>query len=328
MERPVFVIGCPRSGTTLLHHMLLSAGGFAIYDTESNVFNMLVPTFGDLRLERNRRRLLDAWLNSHLFRASGLERETLRQRLLDEGRSGGSFLRILMEEIARAQRVNRWVEHSPSHLFHVAEIRQAFPEALFVHVIRDGRDVAVSLGKMGWFQKLPLANHDGVLAAGIFWQWMAGWGRKCGSTLGPNYAEVRYEELVQQPRAALKRLEQFIQHDLDYDQIQRTAIGSVKKPNTSFLSERDTGAFNPLERWKRDLTPRQLLELEFVTGELLQELGYSLASAGAPSPISTISLTALRHLYIGYFNVLLWLKQNTPLHRYFASRNIDYRLSH
>src|SRR5713226_65909 len=70
-KAPVFVLGCPRSGTTVLYHMLLSAGGFAVYRAESNVFNLLVPRFGDLRSEKNRRRLLDYWLRSKLFHVSG-----------------------------------------------------------------------------------------------------------------------------------------------------------------------------------------------------------------------------------------------------------------
>jgi hypothetical protein len=60
---PVFVVGCPRSGTTLLYNMLLSSGGFAVYLAESNVFNLLVPRFGDLSVRANRERLMDAWLS-------------------------------------------------------------------------------------------------------------------------------------------------------------------------------------------------------------------------------------------------------------------------
>src|SRR6266567_4938041 len=81
---PVFVLGSPRSGTTLLYDMLLSAGGFAVYLAESNVFNLLAPRFGDLSSPANRERLLDAWLGSKLYRASGLEAERVRQRVLLE----------------------------------------------------------------------------------------------------------------------------------------------------------------------------------------------------------------------------------------------------
>jgi len=79
---PVFVLGCPRSGTTLLYHMLLSAGDFAVYRAESQVFNLLEPRFGDLRVERNRRRMFQAWKNSSLFTKTGLEAGPIEQELI------------------------------------------------------------------------------------------------------------------------------------------------------------------------------------------------------------------------------------------------------
>src|SRR5258707_12157968 len=99
----VFVLGSPRSGTTLLYDMLLSAGEFAVYLAESNVFNLLVPRFGDLSVRSNREKLLQSWLNSKLFRASGLDAQHMHDRILDECRNGGDFLRILMGEICSSQ---------------------------------------------------------------------------------------------------------------------------------------------------------------------------------------------------------------------------------
>src|ERR1700722_6655467 len=83
---PVFVLGSPRSGTTLLYDMLLSAGGFAVYLAESNLFNLLVPRFGDLSVRSNRKKLLQSWLNSKLFRASGVDAQRIHDRILDECR--------------------------------------------------------------------------------------------------------------------------------------------------------------------------------------------------------------------------------------------------
>src|ERR1700722_9515566 len=91
---PVFVLGCPRSGTTVLYHMLLSAGDFAVYRTESNVFNLLVPRFRGMRSPADRKELLEVWLRSKLFRVSGLDAGEIRARIMDECRSGGDFLRI------------------------------------------------------------------------------------------------------------------------------------------------------------------------------------------------------------------------------------------
>src|SRR5947208_12229072 len=104
-KAPVFVLGCPRSGTTVLYHMLLSAGNFAVYRAESNVFSVLQPRFGDLRLERNRGELLQYWLKSKLFQVSGLDASAISDKILRDCHGAGDFLRIVMEETARVQGV-------------------------------------------------------------------------------------------------------------------------------------------------------------------------------------------------------------------------------
>ena len=140
---PVFVLGSVRSGTTLLYHMMLSAGDFAVYRTESNVFNLLEPRFGDLSVRKNKQRLMEAWLASKLFTLSGLDGQEITEKVLDECQNGGDFLRIIMEAMARQQGVRRWADCTPEHLLHLPRIKQLIPEALIIHVIRDGRDVAL-----------------------------------------------------------------------------------------------------------------------------------------------------------------------------------------
>ena len=325
MKRPVFIIGSPRSGTTLLYDMLQSAGGFARYPAESNVFNMLVPTFGRLKSHIDKQRLLQAWLRSALFRATHLEPVHINQELM-RCSSGGEFLNVLMEAIAQDQGVERWADQTPSHLLHIPEIRQAFPEALFVHMIRDGRDVALSLGKPGWVRPLPGQRHNLRTAAAMYWAWMVRKGRQYGQTVKPDYLEIRYEDLVQSPHVTLRRLADFIGHELDYDKIQQNPIGSVRKPNTSFTTERAAGAFNPVARWKRALGSDELSVLEFLIGDLLTELDYPLAGSSTKDTVA--DLHRLRSLYPKYYEFLLWMKKHTPLHKYFASRDLDHRMFH
>ena len=150
---PVFVLGCVRSGTTLLYHMLLSAGGVAVYRAESNAINLLEPRFGDLSIRRNKEKLMEAWLNSKLFRVSGLHAESIRAKVIAECKNGGDFLRIVMGEVARSQNVGRWADCTPEHLLYLPRIKETIPNALIVHIIRDGRDVALSTAKLGYVQR-------------------------------------------------------------------------------------------------------------------------------------------------------------------------------
>jgi hypothetical protein len=312
---PVFVLGCPRSGTTLLYHMLLSAGDFVVYRAESHVFSVLEPRFGDLGREANRLKLLDEWQKTELFQRTGLERDEVRDEVRRNCRNGGDFLRIVMEAMARRQGVKRWADCTPEHLLYLKEIKRAIPQAIIVHIIRDGRDVALSLEKQAWIRPLPWDHRNTLEAAAMYWQWLVLKGREQGRNLGPDYKEVRYEDLVGSPGEVLKELGDFIEQDLDYDKIERVAIGSVSEPNSSFAHEMKAGA-SPVGRWKTALTARQQERVDALLGETLRELGYSPDDRGAPARAD--SLVWKRSLYRSYFDAKLALKKQ-GLFRMFVS---------
>lgn len=313
-KAPVFVLGCPRSGTTLLYHMLLSSGGFAIYETESEAFGLLGRRFGNLRRRRNRERLLDTWFRSKLFRRSGLERQEIEPRILSECLNAGDFLRMLMEAIARKQGVERWAETTPEHLLYLPVIKKLIPEALIIHVIRDGRDVALSLDKIGWIRPLPGDRSRSLLAAALFWKWMVKRGRSCGRELGADYTEVHYEQLVASPQEALSRLGVFIEHDVDYGRIQQVALGSVRNPNSSFKTDREGKDLSPIGRWKAMLSPAQMAVLESAIGDLLGELGYTLATPPRTA-VAGSRIALMRAVYPALFGLKFWLRSRTPISR-------------
>jgi len=196
----------PRSGTTLLYDMLLSAGGFAVYLAESNVFNVLALRFGDLAERSNREKLLGVWLGSKLFRATGLSRQLIEQKVLDECHDAGDFLRIVMSEIARSQGMQRWAENSPECLLHLPLIKQLIPDALVIHIIRDGRDVATSLEKVRYVHPFPWEERQNLIGSGVYWEWIVQRGRAHGKQLGKDYLEVRFEDLIASPQETLNRV--------------------------------------------------------------------------------------------------------------------------
>ena len=310
--RPVFVIGCHRSGTNLLYDTLLSAGGFAVYRGYLPVYKMLIPRFGDLSEPTNRSIMMNAWVRSKGFRRSGLDAERLTARVQDECSSGGDFIRIVMSEIARNQNVARWALYDPDNLLCIPRIRADIPEALFVHIIRDGRDVALSLSKMGGFKPLPWNQAAGLLPTALYWEWMVRRGRQHGLRIPDDYIEVRYEELVSDPRATVRKLGEFLDHDLDYDCIQKTSLGRLRDPNSSFGQENEQRS--PLNRWSAKLSRSEVMSLEATVGELLKELGYSLSSPGG-APKSGFAEKAMRAFYFSLLNTKLWLKTQTPAGR-------------
>jgi LPS sulfotransferase NodH len=303
---PVFVVGCPRSGTTLLYNMLQSSGGFAVYLAESNVFNLLVPRFGDLSVRANREKLMDAWLQSKLFRASFLDAHEIRAKVLSECGNGGDFLRLVMQEIARAQGVHRWADNSPEELLHAVTIKKTLPDALFIHMIRDGRDVSLSLDARPhkWIRPFRWDRENSLLVTGIFWEWMVQGGRAQGRKLGGDYMEVRFEDLQADPRATLGKIGEFIQHDLDYEHILRVGIGSVSEPNTSFKD--DSGG--PVGRWKKKISPGKLAMFEGLVGSTLRDLDYPLANS--ETAVDRIAVMRMRTLYRAYLDAKFRFKNS------------------
>jgi hypothetical protein len=309
---PVFVLGSPRSGTTLLYDMLLSAGGFAVYLAESNVFNLLVPHFGDLRSRANRERLLEAWLDSKLFRASGLDADLIRQRILQDCHTGADFLRIVMGEICTLQGVRRWAENSPEAMLYLPLIKQLIPEALVIHIIRDGRDVATSLGRLRYVRAFPWETRHSLVGCGLYWEWIVQQGRRFGRSVGADYMEVHFEDLLAQPAETLGQISRFIEQPLDYELIRSVAYGSVSKPNTSFRAEASNVEFNPVGRWKKSFSAEQLRRFEQLVGATLQELGYTLATGGVCKELN-FALQATRLLHRTYFTGKLAYKNSRIL---------------
>jgi hypothetical protein len=294
--------------------MLLSAGDFAVYESETHVFDMLMPRFNGLRRRADREEMLRYWLSSEYFRRSGLRPEELRDRILDECRNGGDFLRMLMGTIATKQGARRWANTTPTYLGHVEEIKRAIPDALFIHMIRDGRDVALSMAEQGWIRPLPWNRGGRLLAAGLAWEWLIDCGRPSLQGLPSDAIEVHYEDLIQSPQDTLDRVGDFIQHDLNYERILAKGIGSVIKPNTSF--DRDRG-FNPIGRWKK-CKPEELSILESGIGRQLERLGYPRA---APKELRQKHawVPIERAVYRTKFTIRIWLKLRTPLGRKFTN---------
>jgi hypothetical protein len=318
----VFVVGCPRSGTTLLYHMLLSAGNFAIYRAESQVFNLLEPRFGDLSRAHNRRKLLEAWCNSSLFAKTGLDGVALQKKIMAECRNGGDFLRLVMEAMAHHQGVERWADNTPEHVLYLDRIKATIPNALVIHVIRDGRDVALSLEKQKWIHPFPWEKEKGLEVAALYWEWIVQRGRKYGEALGSDYAEIRYEDLVERTRDVLAWLSDFVGQELNYELIQKVAVGSVGRPNTSFSDQSATVESTPVGRWKTSLDTRRLSGLEELIGMTLEEMGYELRTPGAGKGRG--SAARMRSVYRSYFALKLRLKKDMPMARVFASRDLSW----
>ena len=307
-------MGCHRSGTNLLYDMLLSAGGFAIYRGYLPIYKTLIPRFGSMSSRENRKKIIEVWLRSKGFRRTGLDPEKTSSAILDNCRTGADFIRTVMDDVARTQGAQRWAVYDPDNVLHMERVKADLPNALFVHIIRDGRDIALSLKKMGGFTPLPWDRSQtrSLVATALYWEWMVGKGRQHGRNLGDDYLEIHFEDLIQNPRETLNRLGVFIDHDLDFDRIRNAGLGSLSETNSSFREEGNTEKIKPIGRWKERLSRDDVAAIEGTVGSCLEENGYALTIPESERK----SWSGMRAVYPTFLNSKLWLKMNTPAGRF------------
>ena len=315
MKRPVFVVGCPRSGTTLLYSMLVAAGGFAFYRKETHLF-VVAHRFPQLVTDRARARFVEEFLAGYLGHVPGLDIEPIVRQAMAGCGTPADFLPRLMDGVARVQRVERWVEATPAHVLYLREIKRTVPDALIVHVIRDGRDCALSLDRQGWLPSCPWDSS--VAVAALYWEWMVRAGQASGRLFPQDYLEVRFEDLIDAPAETLRRVGLFIDHDLSHDRILKNPVHAMYVPNTSFGRNINGARFDPVGRWRTPDAAPLVRSCERVVGPFLKALGYGVAK----DTQDRVRAPFTRAAYLNYFRLKHAAKAHTPIGRLVTSARV------
>ena len=130
----------------------------------------------------------------------------------------------------------------------------------------------------------------------------------------PSSVEIRYEDLVGNPRETLAQLGRFLDHDLEYERIRTASLGRLRETNSSFREEGVPEMIKPVNRWKERLSPANIIALEAAIGLYLTELGYPLTTTAEQRAQATRG-RLMRSVYPMFLNAKLWLKTETPVGR-------------
>jgi LPS sulfotransferase NodH len=276
---PLFVLGVRRSGTTLLRVMLDRHSKLAIPDE-----SYFIPQLADRhRGPVDVAAFVDDLRRIGTLREWDVDVDAVAARL-QPGLAPGDAIAAVYLTYAAAQGKERWGDKTPLYMEHLATIDRLFPDAVYVHLIRDGRDAAVSFLEMpaGVVTETWAHPRD---AAGFACQWRAevSKARALGRRAGPRYLEVRYEALVADPEGELRRICAHV--GLDFEPAMLAPGGHVPdKPHQQSLKRPPTVG---LRDWRTEMTPADARVSSAVAGDLLAELGY-------PDPGATTSRGKLR----------------------------------
>jgi hypothetical protein len=222
--------------------------------------------------------------------------EDVRARLRP-GMPVGEAVAAVFEVYAERQGKRRWGDKTPAYMQHLDLLERLFPEALYTHLVRDGRDAAISFLSMPEGIVTKTWAHPRS-AADFACQWRAEVtaARALGARAGGRYLELRYEELVAAPEKELRRICDFA--NLVYEPGMLDYPGAVdvsQKPHQQSLTRPPTAG---LRDWRTELSQDDVAAFEAVAGDLLRDLGYE--AVGSP----TLSGRARRSWYAS--RVVAW----------------------
>lgn len=180
----------------------------------------------------------------------------------------------------------RFGDKTQSYIHDLPLLAELFPEAKFVHAVRDGRNVA-----------LAHAKGEKIEQVAVSWSKRVTSGRRAGEELGPDrYIESRYEDLIDDTEASVRRLCEFLGLPFDSAML-RYYERADSLVATTAVPERHLDIYKPptkgLQDWNRDLTPGQVARFEAIAGEALDLLGYERAQ---PKPPMSARISAWGHL--------------------------------
>lgn len=264
-----FLVGCPRSGLTLVRAMVESHPDLALAPESKFLLKAVPGRSGGFTPGH----FVEQVFADEQFRRWGLSRTAVELSFhATPPRDYVDAVRHVYTLWAAQWGKVRYGDKTGDHVLSLGPITALFPEARVIHLIRDGRDVAASFMELGW--------SENIEQAALHWRQRVLKGRQAGEILGRDrYLELRYEDLVTRTEDTLHRLCGHISLPFDRAMLNhQRAAGLVAR--TEPLANRNRYLGRPvmprLRDWRRDLPPAAVDRFEVVAGDLLAELDYEL----------------------------------------------------
>ncbi|MDX1512725.1 MAG: sulfotransferase [Gammaproteobacteria bacterium] len=277
-ERPIFIIGSERSGTTLIMAVLGTHPRLAVPEVAWYYprFRPYLFTYGDLGEIENFRTLVHEMAHGLRTPYWGMKvnpaafGDEIVTSAVDIEQSFAGVYAAMFERYARETGKPRWGEKTPYNLFYVGEILEDFPDAQFVFIYRDGRDVCAEFLDAAF-------GPTNIYSASELWKMGQDAAKPWRNRLsGDQWLDVRYEDFVRDPAGGLKKICAFLGEDfagemLDFHTTETARRRGRTRDNRALaepISEKHVGIYREL------LSIRDQRILSWVAGETLEEYGY------------------------------------------------------
>lgn len=258
---PIFLTGFSRSGTTWVNELFRQYfnAGFVNEGQFIIAFGRRLSRYGDITNVKHRQTLIRDLRRDEFF--SILQRNyTVNVDWKRVGACQPTFAAIVLDiltQIAEKTGKLRIGSKYPAFGRHLTLLNLLFPDCRVVHVIRDGRDCALSQKRVVW-------GHQNAYTAAVHWCGYLSKAREGAQCMPGRYLEVRYEDLLAKPLPSMARLEEFV-------------TGAPAGPATErFMRDAQKLRTGKIEGWRRSMSPRDQAIFEGVAAREMRQHGYAL----------------------------------------------------
>ena len=299
---PIFIVGASRSGTTMLR-LLLNAHSRIGVPKEFSYFASIpehwLQSWHHVPVPANEYRqfIREHLFREHVLREAGTDADIVLERILSSADSRDLSIpyRLMLEAYADTEGKPRWGEKTPINLFYCDVLYQMFPDAKFIHLVRDPRAVVRSANN---FPRLP----DDTLINATNWQHFMEKGHKrlVESVPSAQQYTLRYEDLTSDPEPVAQKICQFINEPFDacmldfhkesssYMPSSLGELGGNRKVTQPIYSDKQA-------KWRIDLSEHEIGIVELICREYMRDFGYE--PTGAQLQWSALANLWLKYIY-------------------------------
>jgi hypothetical protein len=298
----LFIVGCPRSGTTLLRRIVDAHPEVAITKETHWIVQLLEDGHAAPTEPPVSPQLLERLVSHRRFARLKLDPRRLERLVAhEEPVSYAEFVTAVYDLFGELRGKRLVGDKTPRYVRHIPTLHSLWPRAKFVHLIRDGRDVCLSVRNWNkdkrFVTRISTFEEDPVSTIALWWEQLVRLGREAGAELPADlYQEVRYERLVAEPAVECRGLCQFL--GVPYDERMLRFHEGRTKDDPQLDAKRAWRPITPgLRSWRTEMAGGDIERFEAVAGDLLGELGYA-RRAPEPAPAARTRAESVRDSYV------------------------------
>ena len=277
-SQPIFIVGVPRSGTTLITSMLSAHPRIAI-SPETHFLNYWMQRYShlDVRVPQDFKIFWQALNESERFSYFGVSPEATLARIQAHNELDyKTIFTSMLQEYALKMKKPRWGEKTPKHYKYVNRLLEWYPEARVIWMLRDPRAVVASLLKVDWADSHDYVNSErwSHSLRSFEQQW----------STDPRVQLIQYEALVAEPELVMQRLCQFLGEEYSPDMLSNRSESSSPIINRrGWAKAHLEAALKPVtqtavRKWQSTLSPKQIAMIEYITRDKMRRYGYPLVT--------------------------------------------------